>query len=103
MGSTGPKPITRPAGLHDLPDKLREVADWATAEQLREFVIELRAAVDRSAATDDLRPFANMVEAWWRSIRVQRDPRYEAAVREALDPSPDGLVEFDQFLAELRP
>lgn len=99
MGSTSPKPITRPAGLHDLPSKLQQVADWATAEQLREFVTELRDAVDRSAATDDLRPFINMVEAWWRSLLFQRDHRYKAAADEASNQRGKPMP-IDKFLAE---
>jgi hypothetical protein len=39
-------------------------------------------------------------EAWWRSVLIRKDPRYEQAIREAFE-NPGEPMTVDEFLAEL--
>ena len=96
--------VAASAEASDLPAKASLVrAELPIAERVR-FDAELDGALDTARQTHDLRPLADLVEAWYRMVLIRRHAgpgwaETEARLREGQGPTWDGEpAEVEEFV-----
>jgi hypothetical protein len=77
-----PAPITQ-ASDFKLPPKVSEVFANLTQEGERQFIDEMLAALESADEHDDFRSVLDVVEAWYRTLLVVRDPGFEGSLKKA--------------------
>ncbi len=92
--------ITHPSQFR-LPPEAQEVLGNLTDVGRREFIREVLDALAASTAADDLRPLADVIEAWYRTMIVRLHACYEDQMAKAAEPSTAeimGIVEVRRRL-----
>src|SRR5690348_5300933 len=74
-----PREFTLPASTEAIIGMLDELSQEDLAELAKEFL----EALDASRQKDDLRPVQRVLEAWWRTTLLRRDPEHERLTKEA--------------------
>ena len=96
--------VTARAQGPDLPERADLVRSELPAADRRRFDAELDAALDTARQTHDLRPLADVVEAWYRVVVVRRHAgaswvENEARLRAGEEPAWDGdPLEAEEFI-----
>lgn len=86
----------------ELPPEIAEVFEGLTDEGRRAYVHKLMEALEAAQATNDLRPVRDVIEAYYRTLRVRQHPEYRRAIERAKQP-PHGQLTADEAIARITP